>query len=195
VQTLTKQDVLEAITTDLQKFSGAAISTIKSYSTKEIYQNSDVTWTQSTDGTMIVPYANEPRRLTGKFYMRGQYTTNGNSADSVQILPFFNDADNCIGCQWYDSGHATYSVELYKRVAASQTSLIDNGAVISDTNEHYVEFTRDVKGNFELFVDGVSKGTATDTYMPDPLKQSSMKFLDSAGGSVFTVKEVRWDFV
>jgi len=52
--------------------------------------------------------------------------------------------------------------QLRKTVGGSE-SVIINSLWTVDLNWHEIKVTRDTSGNFELFLDGVSKGTVTDT--------------------------------
>ena len=61
----------------------------------------------------------------------------------------------------YISGYDDY-VRFSKQIAGTVTHLIA-ASISRDTDWHEVKITRDADGNFELFYDGVSKGTATDT--------------------------------
>ena len=70
---------------------------------------------------------------------------------------------------WVDASNmnfykmATANVlQIVKKVSDTDTALIDPGWT-SDTAWHTCKATRDASGNFEMFFDGVSKGTATDT--------------------------------
>ena len=55
-------------------------------------------------------------------------------------------------------------VRLCKTVSSSSSSLI-SGSWSIDTEWHIIKVTRDSSDNFELFFDGVSKGTTTDTIL------------------------------
>jgi len=71
----------------------------------------------------------------------------------------FIDTDNFYSA--YISGFDNY-VRFDKFVTGSITHLIA-GSITRDTDWHEVKITRDADGNFELFYDGTSKGTTTDT--------------------------------
>jgi len=71
----------------------------------------------------------------------------------------FIDTDNFYSA--YISGFDDY-VRFDKFVTGSITHLIA-GSITRNTNWHEVKITRDADGNFELFYDGTSKGTTTDT--------------------------------
>ena len=83
---------------------------------------------------------------------------------SVQIefvmLLMWVDSDNYIR-HAISTNNSTHQVDLSKKVAGALSTLIthDNS---SDTMHTY-KITRDGSGNFEIFDNGVSKGTATDT--------------------------------
>ena len=71
----------------------------------------------------------------------------------------FTDTDNFYAA--FISGFDEY-VRFSKFVTGSNTHLIE-GSITRDTDWHEVKITRDSSGNFELFYDGTSKGTVTDT--------------------------------
>jgi hypothetical protein len=54
-----------------------------------------------------------------------------------------------------------------KKVENGTYGDILSGTVPDDTAEHTIRTTRDESGNWELFADGTSQGTATDTFIPD----------------------------
>jgi len=49
-----------------------------------------------------------------------------------------------------------------RKVVGGTDSIILDCSLVQDTDEHLVKVTRDSDGNFEVFQDGVSKGTVTD---------------------------------
>jgi len=55
--------------------------------------------------------------------------------------------------------------KLIKVVGGSETEIIAYSAD-PDTNWHTIKLTRDANGNYELFVDGKSVGTGSDTWIP-----------------------------
>jgi len=59
------------------------------------------------------------------------------------------------------NGGVTSHLELVKNIGAGEVIMIATDRAI-DTNTHTIKVTRDAVGNFELFFDGASKGTATD---------------------------------
>lgn len=69
------------------------------------------------------------------------------------------DADNYMQMYIYRFGD---TFRLSKTVATVTTAII-NGTYTVGTAWHTFKVTRDVAGNWEIFVDGVSKGTVNDT--------------------------------
>lgn len=59
------------------------------------------------------------------------------------------------------------------------TDLI-TGSQTEDTNEHTIRATRSDDGEFELFYDGTSQGTATDTFLPSIDKLRILSTLDTS---------------
>jgi hypothetical protein len=59
-----------------------------------------------------------------------------------------------------DAGENWY--RMYKRIASTDTAIIA-GTWTPDINLHTSKVTRDGSGNFEIFLDGTSKGTVTNT--------------------------------
>ncbi|RKZ28852.1 hypothetical protein DRQ36_09820, partial [bacterium] len=60
-----------------------------------------------------------------------------------------------------DSNTGSEAFTLYRWDNGSATAIID-ATVTHDTNWHTMKVTRDAAGNFEIFYDGISKGTVTD---------------------------------
>ena len=68
-------------------------------------------------------------------------------------------------------------VIIAKMIGGSTTILIRYDKTWSDGTFSY-ETTRDSYGNFELFEDSASKGTATDTFVPDETNSMSISYRD-----------------
>ncbi|WP_276301104.1 hypothetical protein [Halorussus lipolyticus] len=58
------------------------------------------------------------------------------------------------------------TLRLERNDGTGKTTII-SGSWNGDTNQHTAKATRDESGNYELFVDGTSQGTASDTYLPN----------------------------
>jgi len=65
------------------------------------------------------------------------------------------------------------SFELMKREAGTWSTLISNTWAV-DNASHTTKVTRDLNGNWELFLDGTSQGTATDTILPSGELRTSL---------------------
>jgi len=98
----------------------------------------------------------------GTWEVEGRTENTGNN-NYVGVRMIYQDADN----QWKilerDDGSYGY---LQKDDAGTTTTVIDSGGQIGDTNFHTLKATRDADANWEYFFDGVSQGTATDSFMP-----------------------------
>lgn len=68
--------------------------------------------------------------------------------------------------KWFVQVDPGGSFYLGKEDSGNVTSVI-NGFWPDDTDNHKVRVTRDESDNWELFIDGNSQGTATDSYKPD----------------------------
>jgi len=74
---------------------------------------------------------------------------------------------------------------LEKIVNGTITGLL-GPTVTADTNWHHLAVSRDESGNFEIFFDGVSQGTATDTSITTS-KYLALKAKDSPPGGAYSV--------
>lgn len=90
----------------------------------------------------------------------------------------YEDADNNLRVNFRPGGTPGNEVDLIKTDAGVASTLI-TGSWTADTNWHTIKATRDTSGNFELFFDGVSQGTATDTFLPSISK--ILFFVDLSG--------------
>ena len=147
----------------------------------KIYQKFRPEWSIENIGTSSDPYADSGQLVflndvdnTGQ---KGVYTSLNTNTGTFKIK--FKQAttttDNSGVCpiqicssSWVSGGEG---YDLMYRTDGSEYTLWKgrhNTAIISstwdgDTAWHEAKITRDSSGNFELFYDGVSKGTATDT--------------------------------
>jgi len=200
-QAITATDVLAGLTTDSTKWAGANIanldtllstlmSNVETYVKCYTFLNNTETWTQSVDGTVDYYFYTQPLS-TGTWYMRLTWTTNGNSGDTAKWKFLYQDSDNYVEMCSIDSNNAN-GCNVRKVVATVQTTLIQRGTNNTGTDEHYYETIRDLAGNMSLERDGVSVGTAQDTFLPTLTSQTIYEFLDSAGGSVVELDEVKY---
>lgn len=91
--------------------------------------------------------------------------TYGGYDHSLRVSIFAQDGNNRwthFGPNWQSSGILNY---LWKFVDGSSYFVI-KATHTGDTNWHTVRGTRTGSGAWEIFYDGVSDGTATDTWMP-----------------------------
>jgi len=63
---------------------------------------------------------------------------------------------------WMRANNDGSACDIIETTTGTHTVIIDN-TWTADTSWHTLKATRDSAGNFELFLDGVSKGTTTDT--------------------------------
>jgi len=87
------------------------------------------------------------------------------STGAVVFRLIFQDADN-----WWSGWWRLYEgyQKLVKDDAGTVTAVIDTGTgvIADDGTYHTYKYTRDSDGNWEMFQDGSSLGTATDTFLP-----------------------------
>ena len=98
-----------------------------------------------TEGTWELDYKLATGARIGFFFMAQ------NNFDSI------NKAYN----SYFVFAHSKYELCYYD--GSTLNSLISVDTDTRDGNWHTIKVTRDSNGNFELFLDGVSQGTATDT--------------------------------
>lgn len=67
------------------------------------------------------------------------------------------------------------------KIDGGTTTILVSSTWDGDTTQHTTKVTRDANGNFELFYDGVSQGTATDTFLPST---RDLSFLNNADSEV-----------
>ena len=197
VQTITAAQVLAGLTTDTTKWAGAnianldqAISTTDTNLTtdikKTIYLDTTTTWDENADGSLTYRINQYPF-FNGTYYMKTECTSTGSSGDNVQFKPLAEDANNYI-IMSVRGDNGQDSPRVIKKQAAANTTLLTSG-VTTDTSEHEHKFTRDGMGNFELFLDGVSKGTCNEEFTPVG-NYAEIALVSSAGNSVFDIKEI-----
>lgn len=123
------------------------------------------TWDASAGYVSGTPPSKAPGNLsTPSNFMTGtwEYKTRIPQVNTYsRFIPIFIDADNLYDIE-LSSRSAESWVKFRKCVAGSWTDLI-SGTWTIDTDWHTITLMRDAAGNFELFFDGVSQGTCTDT--------------------------------
>jgi len=193
-QAITAADVLAGLTTDSTKWAGAnianldaTVSGVETYVKKRVYIDSNFTWDENADGSLDYVITRNPR-FVGTWYLKYQCTTlSGGAADWVENYLFYEDANNKVYFLLRTDA-AVNTPRLYKKEAAAGSQLITSGVAI-DTSEHYSTITRDGCGNYELFLDGTTKGTANDEFLPAAVS-SGFHFEGGGGNTVFVVKEI-----
>lgn len=104
-----------------------------------------------------------------------QFTVTAATTTGGLALQFiYADANNSWRIRVVYNG--TYA--LTKKVGGTETDVVSS-TWPNDTAQHTAKFTRDSGGNFELFLDGISKGTATDTFLPSAIDVALGHSLDS----------------
>jgi|Deesub1362A_J573_1020465.scaffolds.fasta_scaffold00348_79 hypothetical protein len=87
--------------------------------------------------------------------------------DNYTLFAYFMYEDSSNYYVLYIQNKSTSpAVLLVKNQAGGGDTTLISFTWDSDTNEHTLKLTRDSSGNWELFYDGVSKGTATDSWLP-----------------------------
>lgn len=123
----------------------------------------------------------------GSVQLDFQYLTLGSDADSLEVMILSNDGGSStsrVGVVCYslvigDAAANTFRLEYQDGSGA--TTIID-ATWAGDTSTHAAEITRDPYSNFEIFADGASKGTGTDTSITD-FSHAHLAWYNSAGGS------------
>ena len=87
----------------------------------------------------------------------------GVGGDDYYINFIYQDASNTLDVNYNPSSSTGNGLE--KDVAGTKTSLIAGALQTANTWNNY-KVTRDANGNFEYFINDVSQGTATDTFLP-----------------------------
>ena len=101
---------------------------------------------------------------TGTFKIKFRNATTTTATEWVFPIAIFSGGSYLSGGDYYAIFYRTdgSAYRLEKRVGGTRSILIDS-TWDGDDAWHEAKFTRDESGNLELFYDGVSKGTATNT--------------------------------
>lgn len=121
----------------------------------------------SLDEGDIISTSSSKTEGTWEIDMRVTATGGVASGNPRQFVFMFEDANNYWSYVTVEEGY----VRLYKVDGGTENGVF-SGSWTYDTSWHTYKVTRDSSGNFELFVDGVSKGTVTDTWLPTVTKIS-----------------------
>lgn len=155
--------------------------------------NVDVTggvleWSQSVDGRSEIRTSS--KFTVGLWEVDFHYTTLGNSGDQVILglmdeVPDVNTSGEPVseGYQTNIADNGNYSLKELSSGTSTDVISASWGGGSGNTNSHTCKITRDEYGSFELFEDGSSKGTATNT---DHTESTILLLFyhSSAGGSV-----------
>jgi len=166
-----------------------------------IYQNFRPEWTEDiaggtvTDGRLHWDEASDgdwrilctPVQTEGTWELDFQYTTMGNDYDNLQLIPVWENADNDWNMLIQDD--AGDSFNLNKDDGGTRTNVIST-TWVCDTASHTVKVTRNAPDSWEIFLDGASEGTATDSYWPTE-NNTGIYFKSSAGGSVIEADNLK----
>lgn len=95
------------------------------------------------------------------------HSGSGSHFFDVQLITDDTSTSRPSGNKWIgrseDDGGGT---ELLKVNSGSTTTVISDGTNVDDGSDHTQKVTRDSSDNWEMFVDGSSIGTATDSFSP-----------------------------
>lgn len=153
--------------------------------------NKNVKFTQSTNGSNSQAISTSTSYTSGSWKYQIQYTTLGNDGDRLQMnhfspqLSFNNTLDGNEGYHTSVDDGTNEALILFHIAANDSKTQIINSTWSSDTSAHTQETTRDSYGNWEVYFDGVSQGTATDERGITP-QICGFILYGSAGGSVVT---------
>lgn len=131
--------------------------------------NGTVTWSLDDSVDYGNPIVTPTAFTVGRFEGDYQFTATSNDFD-ICAFDWIHQADN-YGTNWapnealYTSINDDANYRVFKNVGGTGTALIDS-SWDNDTTTHRTAYERDAYGNHELFYDGVSKGTGSDTYFP-----------------------------
>jgi len=101
-----------------------------------------------------------------KFDGKLSSTVNSTSEDKREINFIFQDYNNRYFIGWETDTRTAEESFLRKTVSDSRSQLLDLADSLTDTNQHTVNVTRDSYNGLEVVVDGSSKGTITDSFLP-----------------------------
>lgn len=90
--------------------------------------------------------------------------TSGNNRQEFRFMSDSNNIPNNSN-NWQLRTTCAGDFDLYKYVSGSGTNVISS-TWTANTAWHTIKATRDADGNWEIFFDGTSKGTAIDTWLP-----------------------------
>lgn len=108
-------------------------------------------------------YVRTPTDLTvGSWSIDSRYHSTGNGTNS-SLNVILEDSSN-----WWKAflREDSWQYAQLKKADAGTTTVVIDSTWAVDTNWHSRKATRDAYGNWELFFDGASQGTATDSFLP-----------------------------
>lgn len=127
-------------------------------------------------------YSTASNFTTGDWSMDFKFTTLGNDFDHLWLYFIYQDSDNHYRTDINDGGSADEDSLSFDKVKDGDQTREFRADWSTDEDEHTTNVTRDSFGNFEYLIDGSSKGTVTDGFLPNPT-ELRIEFSDSGGGS------------
>jgi len=125
-----------------------------------------------SDGELILPAGNTtpqrvstPCKITSGVWEIGFKFMTAPSSGSFRMSLIYQNGSN-----YYILYNDILSnkILLHKREAGSISDPISHTGAVKDTDYHVIKVTRDSSGNWEIFLDGTSIGTTTDSFVPTP---------------------------
>lgn len=149
-----------------------------------------INWDGSSDDDATI--RTNSNFVIGSWEIDVHFTTLGNGDDSVK-LSFINTTPNGGGSVNPDDGYQQMQLDdgshlLRRYDGGASTNIISSswGGGSGDTDNHTYKTTRDAYGDWEIFEDASSDGTATDTNYKKTAEVSLACF-ESGGGSVVDI--------
>ncbi len=110
---------------------------------------------------------------------RSMYTWSSHTVGSweirVKLLDTIAASQTDFNFIYYDSNNRLYlrfrtgnDIKIGKKDTGESTYIIEPNVTLTPNTWYIIKITRDVNGNFELFVDEDSKGTVQDSFLPTP---------------------------
>jgi len=109
---------------------------------------------------------------TGTWRWRWRFTT---TPSAGSLWPWFIFESPANRWNWEAGCLAGYTHYRITKEVDGVTTAVITSTWTPDNAEHTTTITRDTDGNWELFLDGISKGTATDTWLPALPKRTQIR--------------------
>jgi len=141
-----------------------------------IFQNPRPEWTVKggspsvSDGKLILPDSSSTIQkietsstfIVGVWELVFNYDT-APTQGGLSVFPMYQDSENYYR---FKNNNEHDAIELFKMEDFSGSTLISTPPAVADTNIHTLKCSRDSSGNWELFLDGSSLGTAQASWIP-----------------------------